>query len=52
MLILAIETSTSVCSIALYDGEKIVAEQSIDNGLTHSEKLMPEIKNMLQIMKV
>ena len=52
MLILAIETSTSVCSIALYDGEKIVAEQSIDNGLTHSEKLMPEIKNMLQKVNI
>lgn len=48
MLILGIDTSTSVCSLALYDGEKVLAEWSVDNGFTHSQKMMPQLESMLK----
>lgn len=47
MLILGIETSTSVCSLALCTPDKLVCEWSVDNGLTHSEKMMPQLEIML-----
>lgn len=48
MLILGIDTSTSVCSLALYDGQKVFCEWSVDNGFTHSEKMMPQLDMMLE----
>ncbi|MDR3349010.1 MAG: tRNA (adenosine(37)-N6)-threonylcarbamoyltransferase complex dimerization subunit type 1 TsaB [Acidaminococcales bacterium] len=47
MLILGIDTATSVCSLALYDGERVLSEYSADNGLTHSEKMMPQLQHLL-----
>lgn len=47
MLILGIDTATSVCSLALYDGSKVLAEWTVDNGFTHSEKMMPQLEMML-----
>lgn len=43
MNILAMDTSGSVCSVAVAQGEKIVAFAYVDNGLTHSALLMPRI---------
>ena len=48
MLILAIDTATSVCSLALYDGKTVLADFVLDNGLTHSEKMMPLLLDLLQ----
>ncbi len=47
MLVLAIDTASTVCSLALYDGQKVLADWSVDNGLTHSEKLMPQMDMLL-----
>ena len=47
MLILGIDTATSVCSLSLYDGQKVLTEWNVDNGFTHSEKMMPQLENML-----
>lgn len=52
MLILAIDTSTSVCSLALYDGQTILADFTVDNGLTHSEKMMPLLLDLLKVSGV
>lgn len=48
MLILGIDTSTSVCSLALYDGGKVLCSWSVDNGFTHSEKMMQQLDMMLE----
>ncbi len=47
MLVLGIDTSSSTCSLALYDGKKVLSDWSVDNGLTHSEKLMPQLEMLL-----
>ena len=40
MLILAFETSAKAASVALYDGQKLLAESYQNTGLTHSQTLM------------
>src|SRR5687768_8030958 len=44
MKILAIDTSTTVCSVCVTDGDDIVAEYVTTGGKTHSERLMPAIE--------
>ena len=44
MKILAVDTSTNVCSVCLLAGEEIVAEYATVGGKTHSERLMPAIE--------
>jgi len=40
MYILALETSTRMCSVALFDGEQLlVFHDNLDTGYTHAEKL-------------
>lgn len=48
MKILAIDTSSSVCSTALLENENIIDENNLDNGRTHSENLMPLVKELLE----
>jgi tRNA threonylcarbamoyladenosine biosynthesis protein TsaB len=50
-VILHIETSTSVCSVALSDGETCIAEKSSLKGPSHNELLSPFIQEMLDIAK-
>lgn len=49
MLILAIETAAKVSSVALADGERIIAALTIENGLEHSATLVPNIGKLLAI---
>lgn len=48
MKILSVDTSSIVCSVAILDDLNVLYEKSIDNALTHSEKLMPMIKEGLE----
>jgi len=48
VVILGIETSTKTCSIALTDGGKIRDETSLHLGLSHSEKLIPLMDEILK----
>ena len=45
--ILSIDTSSPICSVAVLEDNVLLKEVSQDNGLTHSETLMPIIKNIL-----
>lgn len=47
MKILAIETSSKLCGACLLEDNKLIDKLEINNGLTHSETLMPLIKNLL-----
>ena len=47
MKILSIDTSSKICGVAVLEDTKQIKEISQNNGLTHSETLMPIIKNTL-----
>ncbi len=49
MLILAFETSAKACSVALHDGQKLLAESYQNAGLTHSQTLMLMAQDLLKI---
>jgi tRNA threonylcarbamoyladenosine biosynthesis protein TsaB len=44
MRILAADTSTSLCTIALCDEDRLLAETVVDCGRTHSERLVETVK--------
>lgn len=47
MKVLGIDTSTKVATIAVIDEEKVIGEYSLSKDMSHSEKLMPMIKEVL-----
>lgn len=52
MKILSIETSGKLCGISILEDNKVITEIQLDNGLTHSETLMPLIKKTLEENKI
>ncbi len=48
MLMLAFETSAKACSVALHDGQKLLAESYQNTGLTHSQTLMVMAGDLLK----
>ena len=48
MLILAFETSAKAASVALLEGEKLLAESYQNTGMTHSQTLMVMAEDMLK----
>lgn len=47
MIILAVDTSTNVASCAIIDDEKLLGEFTINDNITHSQKLLPLISDTL-----
>ena len=47
MLTLAIDTATKVCTVALCREQELLAEYTINMGLTHSEGLLPQLEQLL-----
>ena len=48
MKILAVDTSSKICAVAILEDNKVIDEIKLDNGKTHSENLMPIIKEVLE----
>lgn len=48
MKIFAVDTSSAVASAAIVDGDKLLCEFSLNNGLTHSQTLMPMVKEVFE----
>lgn len=48
MLILGIDTATLSCSVALLQGDTVLAEMTMNIKKTHSERLMPLLDQMLR----
>jgi len=48
MKILSIDTSSSNCATALLEDDKLIDENSLNNGKTHSENLIPLIDELLK----
>lgn len=47
MKILVADTSSSVCTVGLFEDDKLINENALDNGKTHSENFMPLVKKTL-----
>ena len=47
MKILCIDTSSQLCSVAILEDTTLIDKIELNNGLTHSETLMPLIKKIL-----
>ena len=48
MKILSIDTSSNICGVAILEDENLIKEVNLDNGLTHSESLMPTIDKIFK----
>lgn len=48
MKILCIDTSSKLCSVAILENTTLINKLELDTGLTHSETLMPLIKELLE----
>ncbi|MCC5912275.1 MAG: tRNA (adenosine(37)-N6)-threonylcarbamoyltransferase complex dimerization subunit type 1 TsaB [Clostridiaceae bacterium] len=48
MKILALDTSSTVATVAVMDGEKLVGEYILNHKRTHSQKLMPMVDEILK----
>lgn len=48
MKILGIDTSSKLCSVAIIEDNKLTKKIELDQGFTHSEILMPIIKEILE----
>ena len=52
MITLAFDSTAKIASVAVADGEKTLALYSIDNGLTHSELLLPMAEDALRALRL
>lgn len=52
MKVLGIDTSSNATSIAVIEDNKLICEYTINTKMTHSQKLMPMIENMLKISEI
>ncbi len=52
MITLAFDSVAKVASVAITDGERLLAQYNIDNGLTQSELLLPMAEDMLRALKL
>ena len=52
MKVLAVDTSSKLCSVALLEDTNLIKKLELDNGLTHSETLMPLIQKLLEECKL
>ena len=48
MRILAVDTSSEICSVAILENDRVIAENSLNDGKTHSENLMTIMENTLE----
>ena len=48
MKILAVDTSSSICSVAILEDDRLIDKNELDDGRTHSENLMPLLDELLK----
>lgn len=52
MKILALDSTAIVSTVAICDGDKLLAQFTLNNGNTHSETLLPMIEASLKVLKL
>lgn len=48
MKILALDTSSKICSVCLLEDKNLIMEKHNDDEKTHSQKLMPLVDNLFK----
>lgn len=48
MKIFSIDTSSKICSVSVLEDCNVIIEKNIDDGVTHSQKLMPMVDSILK----
>ena len=48
MKTLAIDTSSKICGVCILENKTLINKIDLNNGLTHSESLMPLIKEVFR----
>lgn len=48
MKILSCDTSSSVCAVGVFENDKLINKNELDNGKTHSENFMPLVEKTLE----
>ncbi len=48
MKILAVDTSSKICAVALLENNNLIKEKILDNGKTHSENFIPLVEEILK----
>lgn len=48
MKILAVDTSSAICSVAILEDDIVIDKNELDDGKTHSENLMPLLDELLK----
>lgn len=48
MRVLGIETATPVCSVALADSDRVLAEYTLDVGVQHASRVLPMVQRVLE----
>ena len=49
MKLLSLDTSAEVCTAAVCDDDRLIAEMTVNTGNTHSQTLLPVIEQILKI---
>ena len=52
MITLAFDSTAKAASVAVVRDGRILAEETVDNGLTQSELLLPMAEDMLRVLKL
>lgn len=52
MNILSLDTTAEVCTAAICDGDKLIAEMTVNTGNTHSQTLLPVVEQILKISEL
>ncbi|MBQ8408669.1 MAG: tRNA (adenosine(37)-N6)-threonylcarbamoyltransferase complex dimerization subunit type 1 TsaB [Clostridia bacterium] len=52
MKILALDSTAEVCSVALCEDDRLIAEMTVNTGNTHSQTLLPAVEQILKISEV
>ena len=52
MKVLAVDTSSTVAAVAIIEDEVLLGEYSVNNKKTHSQKLMPMIKELMESLGI
>ena len=52
MITLALESSAIAASAAIFDGDRVLGEYTVNNGHTHSETLLPMVESLLRFSEL
>lgn len=52
MKVLGVTTSSDICSVCVIENNKLLKELHLNNGKTHSENLVPLLKELMDTLNI